>query len=319
MKYNILVTGAGAIIGYGIIQSLKKSNLNLNIVATDIYNDAYGKNIADSFCQGVLASSDEYIDRINSIVEKEKIDLIIPGIEQDLYQLFLNKDKVNAKIVLNNELSIQLSKDKWRTFTYLNEHFSNNLIPTLMHKNFEECAQELGLPFLLKPRSSYASKGIHIINNQREFDFFTEGQMENLIFQKIIGTMNSEYTVSVFGDGNGGFYDSISLKRTLSGEGATGKATFVDDEKINEYVAELVRVLQPIGPTNIQLRIENEIPYLLEINPRISSACSLRTSFGYNEPEMCVLYFLFNQSIAQSIKKPGSAVRFIDDYITYEN
>jgi carbamoyl-phosphate synthase large subunit len=317
-KYNILVTGVGAIIGYGIIQSLKKSNLNLNIVAIDIYDDAYGKNIADTFYQGVLASSVDYVDFINEIVAKEKIDLIIPGIEQDLYSLFLNKEKINTKIVFNNELCINLSKDKWLTYNYLKENFKLNLIPTLFSKSYEECVAELGLPFLLKPKSSYASKGIHIINNKREFDFYSENQLENSIFQKIIGTMSSEYTVSVFGNGEGDFFDSIILKRELSGEGATSKATVVQREIIDVYVAELVKVLKPIGPTNIQIRMENNIPYLLEINPRISSACSLRTSFGYNEPEMCINYFLLNETISPSVKKMGSAVRFIDDFITYE-
>ena len=317
-KYNILVTGVGAIIGYGIIQSLKKSNLNFNIFAIDIYDDAYGKNIADTFYQGVLASSADFVTFINTIVAKDKIDLIIPGIEQDLYNLFINKDKINTKIVLNNELCINLSKDKWLTYNYLKENFKLDLIPTLFSKGYKECVGELGLPFLLKPKSSYASKGIHIINNEREFDFYSENQIENIIFQKIIGTMNSEFTVSVFGNGEGDFFDSIILKRELSGEGATSKATVVRSEIINSYVAELVKALKPVGPTNIQIRVENTIPYLLEINPRISSACSLRTYFGYNEPEMCVNYFLLNETISPSSKKMGSAVRFIDDFITYE-
>ncbi len=317
-KYKILVTGVGAIIGYGIIQSLKKSKINLTVIGIDIYDDAYGKNTADIFYQGVLASSPDYIDFINSIVAKEEIDLIIPGIEQDLYALYLNKDKINTKIVFNNELCTQLSKDKLLTYNYLKENFKLDLIPTIFNKSYDECFDQLGLPFLLKPKSSYASKGIQIINNKREFDFYTENQIENVIFQKIIGTMNSEFTVSVFGNGDGDYLDSIILKRELSGEGATSKASVVQNKKIEAYITELVKVLKPIGPTNIQLRVENDIPYLLEINPRISSACSLRTSFGYNEPEMCINYFLLNQNIIPSVKKMGSAVRFIDDFITYD-
>ena len=130
--------------------------------------------------------------------------------------------------------------------------------------------------------------------------------------------MNSEYTVSVFGDGKGSFFDSIILKRALSGEGATSKATVVKNPIIENYVTELVKVLQPVGPTNIQLRVENEVPYLLEINPRISSACSLRTSFGYSEPEMCIDYFVNHKTIQPAPKKLGSAVRFISDYIKYD-
>ena len=76
-----------------------------------------------------------------------------------------------------------------------------------------------------------------------------------------------------------------------------GNLAVIENDIISKYVAELVNVIKPIGPTNIQIRLEDQVPYLLEINPRISSACSLRTSFGYNEPEMCVLYFLMNQNL----------------------
>ena len=117
-KYNVLVTGVGAIIGYGIINSLRKSNLNLNIIGTDIFGDAYGRNLVDKFYVNVLASSPNYIEHINSIISKEKIDLILPGIEQDLYALYPFKDKINAKIVLNNEICINISKDKLLTYNY---------------------------------------------------------------------------------------------------------------------------------------------------------------------------------------------------------
>ena len=50
-QYNILVTGVGAIIGYGIIESLKLSNLNCKIIGTDIYEENYGKYICDEFIQ----------------------------------------------------------------------------------------------------------------------------------------------------------------------------------------------------------------------------------------------------------------------------
>ncbi len=317
-KYNILVTGVGAIIGYGIIQSLKTSQLQANIVATDIYEDAYGAALADTFYQGVLASSPDFIDFINDIVAKEKIDLIIPGIEQDLYALFQNKEKIHTKVVMNTDLCITLSKDKWATYSYLKDNFTLDLIPTLQNVTFDECVKTLGLPFLLKPKSSYASKGIQTISSKREFDFYTESQLGQLIFQKIIGTTNSEFTVSVFGDGKGNFFDSIILKRALSGEGATSKAIVVQSPIIEKYVTELVKVLLPVGPTNIQLRLENDVPYLLEINPRISSACSLRMAFGYNEPEMCIDYFVNQKAIQPSPKKTGSAVRFITDYIKYD-
>jgi carbamoyl-phosphate synthase large subunit len=318
MKSNILVTGAGAIIGYGIINSLRESGLPVKIVATDIYNNAYGQHIADKFYKGVLASCESFIEFINSIVEKEKIDLIIPGIEQDLYAFHKNIGKLNCKVVMNNDLCIEISKSKLATFEYFKEHSNIKLIPTLHRVSYEDCVQNLGVPFILKPISSYASKGIQIIKSHDDFDFYLKNINNHCIFQKIIGTQDDEYTISIFGDGRGDYLDNIILKRYLSQEGATSFAEVIENDLITEYVNKIVFLLKPEGPTNIQVRREKNEIFLLEINPRISSACSIRSAFGYNEPAMCLKYYITNETLISSKKKKGKAIRFICDQIIYE-
>jgi carbamoyl-phosphate synthase large subunit len=318
MKHTILVTGTGAIIGYGIIESLRRASFPVKIVAIDIYDHAYGKQLADVFYKGVLGNSEEFTSFVNDIIEKEKVDLIIPGIEQDLYAFHKNLDKLKCPVVMNNSLCIELSKNKLDTYQYLKAQSDLTLIPTLFDVTYVECVSQLGTPFLLKPLSSYASKGIETIRSEEEFDFYSKKIGHKCIYQKIIGSADEEFTISVFGNGAGNFLDHIILKRYLSQEGATSRAEVVESETIIRYVSKLVSVLKPVGPTNIQLRMENGVPYLLEINPRISSACSIRTFFGYNEPEMCIKYFITHDPVKPAVKKKGAALRFISDHIVYE-
>ena len=120
---NILVTGVGAIIGYGIINSLRRiEDLDIYIVGMDIYHDAYGQFICDKFYIAERADSDCYLTFLNTLIEKEQIDLIIPGIEQDMYRMNDLKDHIKCKVVLNNELLISISKDKLQTFEYMQSH-----------------------------------------------------------------------------------------------------------------------------------------------------------------------------------------------------
>lgn len=312
---NILVTGVGAIIGYGIINSLKKEKFSARVIGMDIYDDAYGRYLCDEFYVAKRADSAEYLPFLIELIEKENIDLIIPGIEQDMYRMSLLRDEIPTKVVLNNDLLITLSKDKLQTYLYLEKQSTINLIPTLHNCSYDECVATLGSPFLLKPRSSYASKGIHLIHSKEEFDWYNKYSEKN-IFQKVIGKQEQEYTVSVFGDGKGAFLDVIILRRLLAPTGATDKAeVIIKDSAIEEYIKHLCAILKPIGPTNIQIRKEGEKVYLLEINPRISSACSIRTAAGYNEPKHCVDFFLMgkNQLNVQS-KKQIKAIRYIADY-----
>jgi len=311
---NVLVTGVGAIIGYGIITSLKQQTVHhVHIVGMDIYEDAYGRFLCDTFYQAERADSPKYLEFIKQLVEKEHIDLILPGIEHDMYRLNELKDSIPTKIVLNNALLIELSQDKLKTYTFFKEK-GINVIPTLYKATYETCTTTLGNPFLLKPRSSYASKGIHIIHSEEAFNFYNKTP-ENNIFQQIIGTDQEEYTIAVFGKGDGSYADFLILKRTLAQTGATEKATTIlYDKTVMDYVDELCALTQPIGPTNIQVRKEGEKAYLLEINPRISSACSIRTKLGYNDPLKCIEYYLYGRHATPETKKVMHAVRFIDDY-----
>ena len=58
---------------------------------------------------------------------------------------------------------------------------------------------------------------------------------------------------------------------------------------------------------------------LLEINPRISSATSIRTAFGMNEAVMCVQHYLWGKVIEQPVLRAGRAERFIEDRIGYDD
>ena len=313
-QYTVLVTGVGAIIGYGIINSLKmQKTYDIRIVGMDIYDDAYGQFLCDKFYIAERADSPNYLDFINKVVLEEGIDLIIPGIEQDMYRLHELGSKVNTKVVLNNNLLIDLSKDKLKTFEYFKEK-GLNVIPTLFEKDYDTYKAELGDPFLLKPRTSYASKGIHKIYNEEEYNFYNK-HPENNIFQRIIGSESEEYTIGVFGDGLGGYSDYIILKRKLAQTGATDKAVVIEsDEPLMAYVNQICGITKPLGPTNIQLRKEDGKMYLLEINPRISSAASIRAYAGYNDSLKSVALYLEGMHLPSEPKKLVHAVRFIEDY-----
>ena len=311
---TILVTGVGAVIGYGIIKSLRQAKQPVRIIGMDIYADAYGRSLVDEFVQAVPAASEAYLPFVQKVVADHKVDLIIPGIEADLYALWRHKGSIATQIVLNTDRAIDLSRSKLETARFFAEQ--PYVIPTLQAVGYTECVARLGLPFIMKLVSSHASKGLQVIADAGAFDFHVaRAGVKNCVYQRRIGSDDDEYTVGAFGDGTGTYVDSIILRRRLSQDGSTGKAWFVaDDAAIRSTVDSVFKLLSPVGPTNVQLRKQDGVAYLLEINPRISSACSIRTHMGYNEPEMCVRYFLGKETLRPTVKRPGSVVRFLDDH-----
>ncbi len=317
--YNILVTGVGAIIGYGIIESLKLAHLNCKIIGIDVYEENYGKYICDKFIQVPYTSNPEYKSIINEIIDENKIDIIFPGIEQDLYYFIDNYKQFNTKIVLNQKELVHLSKDKLSMYQFLKGKSYPFLIPTFTDLNYKLAVETVGLPFIIKPKSSYASKGFYVIHKEEDYLKIADEVNKATLFQPSVGSIDEEYTISVFGDGNGNYIDSLILRRYLSIAGASEKTfTIKDDRKLMNAVNDLVEIFKPDGPTNFQFRKKNDIVYLLEINPRISSACSLRTKFGYNEPLFCIQHYLESKTYSIKNKKDGKAIRYIADHITYE-
>jgi len=318
-EYNILVTGVGAIIGYGIIESLKLSGIKCKIIGTDIYSENYGKYLCDHFEQVPLTESKEYQTIINNIIEKNEIDLVFPGIEQDVFYFNENYALFNTAFVLNQNELVRLTKDKWMIYNHLQKHSFPDLIPTFENLNYDNAKELLGLPFIIKPRQSYASKGFYIIDNELAFREIENKITGNTIFQPYIGSLDEEYTISVFGDGQGGYIDAFILKRYLSKAGASEKMFVIkNDDSLYESIKLLTNIFKPEGPTNFQYRKERDKVWLLEINARISSACSVRTKFGYNEPMYCIQYYLENGAYTILSKKSGKAIRYIADEIRYE-
>ena len=293
----------------------------MRLIGADIYPDAVGQAWCDVFEQAPLTASPHYLDWLQEVVGRHSVDLLIPGIEQDLYRLSDDRTRLvqfNCKVVLNNARLIELSRDKWAMHQELDALGDPARIPSYLAGDYTTLVAQLGFPFILKPRRSYASKGLVHIRSQKDFDAHADRIGDHLMAQPIIGSDDEEYTVAVFGDGRGGISASITLRRRLAQDGATAKAWVRKDRSLDDVVSRLCTHFQPVGPTNLQFRRDGDSWKLLEINPRISSTSSIRSAFGYNEATMSMAFFLEGKLPAQPKFQSGFALRFIEDYIIYD-
>ena len=139
-KYNILITGVGAIIGYGLINALRQSKYDTYIVGMDIYDDAYGQHICDEFIQAIPAAAEEYPEFIKGIIKEKNIDLVMFGTEQEIHRLIKEREVMGEdydKLVINNERIVELSNDKWLTHQFLVEN-GFQAIPTYLEGDYEK-------------------------------------------------------------------------------------------------------------------------------------------------------------------------------------
>jgi carbamoyl-phosphate synthase large subunit len=316
MRKTIFVSGASGIVGYGILKSLRNSSESYRLIGTTIHEFSIAPAFCDVFEKAIPTNHPEYMDWLCNIVEKYSVDMIIPGIEADLYKWTYERQRLQSAgtyPLLNNPDLIELCFDKWNFYQRLVVSNRGISIPTVIEGDF----YTFPTPFLFKPTRGYGSKGIVRINNETEFQLHNDKLGAGYIMQPVIGKEEEEYTVSAFFDKESNLIDYFPLRRKLSAEGFTAEAHVVKLD-VADVLLSLAKEFKPIGPTNFQFRKHEGGLKLLEINPRISSATSIRACFGYNESVMSVRYFL-EGILPTPVEKDSLlnkyAVRYMEDYL----
>ena len=318
-----MVSGASGIVGYGVLRSLRQSGETFFLVGTSIYDDSVAPAFCDIFELAPSTDAPEYLAWLIATLERHKIDMLIPGIEIDMYYWAKHIPEIlksGALPLLNTPELIDSCNDKWVFYQQLLKLGSDFGIESSLERDFSVLADKFGLPFLVKPRRGFGSKGIERVASLVQFQKLHSLIGDKLMVQPIVGTDDEEFTTSAFCDGAGGFFACMTLRRKLSRDGFTDKAEVVyPDQEFRDALSQLCKVFNPIGPTNFQFRRDSSGLKLLEINPRISSSTSIRAAFGYNESVMAVDYFLNHRDPVQPALRRGKAVRYLDEAIFYED
>jgi carbamoyl-phosphate synthase large subunit len=322
-QLTIAVTGVGAIIGQGIMRSLRASKKNLFIIGIDRNAESPGTYLCDRFEQRPKLAEDspEYLDWWRHLVTQHRVALVLPGLELDVQFLSQHREQLEhagVTLGLNTSELIELSSDKWRFGERL-ATIPYPVIPSLRPSTWAEAIAGLGAPpLLLKPLNGNGSRGIQILEDEQDFIYWGAKLTAPWMLQRLVGTPDQEFTVGVFGLGNGRYIGPIMFRRRLSAAGNTQQAEVVERLELLESAVEtLCSHFTPIGPTNFQFRIDGQTPYLLEINPRFSSSNSIRTAFGFNEAEMAIDFCLYGQTPAIPNLRKGIAWRYSEDFVRY--
>lgn len=320
---SIAVTGVGAIIGQGIVRSLRATKRELSIIGIDRNDRSPGSYMVDHFAKKPSVSEDskEYLQYWEELINKHKICLVMPGLEVDM--LFFNKHREwfnshGVMLVLNQSSLIDISENKWR---FAEELISMGypVIPSIRAKNWSDALKLLGEPpILLKPLCGNGSRGIVLLEDEGDFNYWSKKADYEWMLQRIVGSLHEEYTVGVFGLGDGDFVGPLIFRRRLSAAGNTQEAEVVQSYPLLESaIRELCMRFLPLGPTNLQFRVEDDTAFLLEINPRFSSSNSLRTAFGFNEAEMSIDFYLDGKLPEAPKITEGVGWRYSEDYVIY--
>jgi len=211
-----------------------------------------------------------------------------------------------VELFINNTNIVRTFLDKYATVNFLKENGFSYPRTYLI----EDYNGELSLPLLLKKRRGYGGKGLILIDDAAELEFYKR-KTKDMVVQEFIGTPEEEYTIGVFSTGKD--VHSIAFKRCLGYGSLTKVAQLKYDSDIKDLAERIAKASCLEGSLNIQVR-RTEGGYVpLEINPRFSSTVYIRHCFGFKDVQWWI-----DLKEGRSIKyipkyRKGIAVRAINE------
>ena len=319
---KILITGAGSLIGQGIIKTIEKVSSSYVVFGADYFNDAVGLYwVKKSYILPDILKKKSNIKiwekKILKIIIENKINIVIPGLDFEL-KLFADlKKKIESlskcKIIVSNKEIINTFHDKWLTVDYLKKNKFPYPNSTLI-SGLKKFLRKNKFPLIVKPRIGSTSRNVFLVHNTQELKKALK-YCPNPIIQEYLFKDNNEYTCGTISH-NQKTISSIVLKRKLK-QGNTIKATYENNsktEKINKYLIELSNKIKPLGPLNFQLCLKKGIPVIFEVNPRFSGTTPLRNIFGVNEVDIIIKAVMNKPYKVRKNFKNGTIIRYFENY-----
>ena len=322
MIKNVLVTGAGALLGQGILRLLQVSDFQKKIFTADPDPRSSGHWLGDYALTVPKINEENYGKVIEEIIVQFKIDAILVGTDVELPFFAKHKDvflqKYNCKVVVSSEEVITIANNKFLTSAFLEEN--NFPYPFSVMANDKnkllEIEEKLGFPLFAKPFDGARSLGIMKIENHEELMAIYHPE-SNLVVQQFLSESEGEFTSGCIVV-EGKCKAIVTMKRDLR-DGNTYRA-YIDDETsiYDSFIIPIAEKLNADGPVNFQFRIFNGKPVIFEINGRFSGTTPLRHFFGFNEVEELLKYYLFGTEINKPTLKNGLVLRTWSDVFVDE-
>ena len=221
-------------------------------------------------------SEDNFIKKLNTLIEEWNIDLIFPT--HDTVALFLaeNQDKIKSKIITSDLRTAKICRDK--KFTY--ELFGDcNFCPTVYTKIKE-------FPCFIKPRDGQGGKGSYLIKS--EADIPQNIRFDNYCIVEYLP--GEEFTVDCLTDSHGELKAVLprTRDRLLAGISTSSKAIRADS-KILEIANTINDRLKFLGLWYFQIKKDYQGKFkLMEISMRCAGTMCLSRARGVNLPLLSV-------------------------------
>lgn len=272
MKKKVLVFPCGSEIGLEIYNSVTHS-IHFELYGLSSVKN-HGEFVYENYIDGIgQYNSDNFIDELKEIIERNKIDILYPTMDNVIVFLKNFEEELGIPVVGPSYQVAKICSSKLETYRLLGDKIR---IPKLFSKN----DKNLKFPLFVKPDVGYGSRNVLKINNIEQLK---NNDLEGMILCEYLP--GKEYTIDCFTDINGDliFIGARERSRIMNGISVNTKTSKTLTERFRSF-AEIINSNVPFkGSWFFQLKLDSKgDPCLLEIACRFAGSSAVHRIKGAN-------------------------------------
>jgi len=306
---NIGVTGLNAIDspgpGVAVIRGLREAtSFDVRIIGfayESMEPGIYMHDLVDRTYQIPYpsAGADALLSRLEYIQSREKLDVIIPNFDAELYSFIKLEDKLRQMGI--HMFLPTLTQFEERHKVNLSEFGKKYGIEVPLGKAINDSSEIFALqkdfdfPMMIKGKWYDAFIAYNMEQARTYFNKISAKWGLPVVLQRFVH--GTEYNVTGLGDGKGNTIAAVPMrKQFITDKGKAWAGISIDDKKLLAITRQFVSETKWRGAFELEMmKTSDNVYYLMEINPRIPAWVYLAVGVGQNIPEALTNLALGNE------------------------
>lgn len=301
-KLTIGITGLNNIDSPGpgipVIRGLKESTLfDCRIIGLSydaLEPGIYLHDVVDKTYQIPLPSAGQQslLNRLEYIHQVEKLDVIIPNFDAELFNFIKLQDTLKAMGIATFLPTLEQFEERHKSaLPAFGQKYGINVPKSKMINSMAEIhslAYEFGYPLVVKGKFYDASIAYSPDQAMAHFNKISARWGLPIIIQQY--TPGTEVNLTGVGDGKGNLTGAVPMRKTyITDKGKAWAGVALEDKELMDIAKKMVAGSKWRGGFELEMiRTDRNEYYLIEINPRFPAWVHLATGAGQNHPEALV-------------------------------
>ncbi len=278
---------------YRLIELMKQDEKEeIKVIATNKQEDSVIQKVCDEWYPEPLSEGDEYIQECLQFCKEHKVDVLVP--RRNMTQISENRQRfqeIGVKVMVDDHKILKLLNDKAATYDFFKECREIPIPPYHMVntvQEFEQAYRELKkncdqvcVKFVKDEGAMSYRRIIEQTDRFQRLRVYQGAEMTYGDYVAALGEVDrfDDLMVMPYLPGNEISVDCLNTEQGLIAVPRFKSSSRHEQIRFDKEILKMSRIIMEKTnlqyPCNIQFKIKDDIPYLLEINTRMSGGLQM--------------------------------------------